>query len=87
MGRKKKIELIQNEKIRTQTLQGRRITVVKKAMELSILCDSKIALVIKDKNDVFKYESTQDVVKQYAELVDKPHEKWCNTDVSYVFEN
>ncbi len=47
MGRKKiKIEKISQSKNRQVTFNKRRVGLMKKAMELSILCDCDIALII-----------------------------------------
>ena len=48
MGRKKiEIKLIRQEAVRRATFDKRRIGVIKKAIELSILCDCEISMTIK----------------------------------------
>lgn len=52
MGRNKiKIEKIKNDRIRQVTFYKRKKGLLKKAMELSLLCESKVFLCIVDKND------------------------------------
>eukprot|EP01128_Nolandella_sp_AFSM9_P005508 TRINITY_DN265_c7_g1_i1.p1 TRINITY_DN265_c7_g1~~TRINITY_DN265_c7_g1_i1.p1 ORF type:complete len:457 (-),score=99.71 TRINITY_DN265_c7_g1_i1:190-1560(-) len=60
MGRKKvTIEYIKNKRRRTATFQGRKSGLVKKAMELSILCSADIVLLIRDKDgDLTQYTSS-----------------------------
>ena len=71
MGRNKiKIENIQNEKNRNITYIKRKKGLIKKAMELSLLCESKILITIVSNNsnqiNVFCSEdSVEDFVNQY----------------------
>lgn len=52
MGRKKiRIESIENERQKMVTFARRRAGLIKKAHELAVLCDCKIALLIFDRND------------------------------------
>ena len=52
MGRKKiKIERIKNERNRNITFIKRKKGLIKKAMELSVLCDAEIIVAIKSKDN------------------------------------
>ena len=60
MGRKKiQIERIPDERNRQVTFTKRKFGLMKKAYELSILCDCEIAVVIfNSQNKLFQYAST-----------------------------
>ena len=62
MGRKKiRIERIKDERNRQVTFTKRKNGLMKKAMELSVLCDCDIALVIVNSNNkAFQYSSVKD---------------------------
>lgn len=86
MGRNKiKIERIKNDKIREITFIKRKRGVIKKAMELSILCDVEVFLAIADnesnlciynaKNDFYKF------IKNYLHNPIKTNENYDNNDV------
>ena len=68
MGRNKiKIEKIKNDRIRQVTFYKWKKGLLKKAMELSLLCESKVFLCIVDKNDrmmIFSSESDIAAFKQ-----------------------
>jgi len=68
MGRNKiKIEKIKNDRIRQVTFYKRKRGLLKKAMELSLLCDVKVFLCIVDKNEkmmIFSSESNVESFKQ-----------------------
>ncbi|KAF9560532.1 myocyte enhancer factor, partial [Lunasporangiospora selenospora] len=52
MGRKKiQIKTIMDERNRQVTFQKRRFGLMKKAMELSVLCDCQIGLIIFNSNN------------------------------------
>lgn len=59
MGRKKiTIERIEDDKSRATTFQKRKVGLMKKAMELSILCGADVALVVFSEEDrLFQYSS------------------------------
>ena len=59
---------------------------MKKAMELSVLCDCQIALVIFNSNNkLFQYSSgdISAVLERFQKDTIGPHEKRNNKDVSY----
>ena len=62
MGRKKiRIERIKDERNRQVTFTKRKNGLMKKAMELSVLCDCDIALaIVNSNNKAFQYSSTKD---------------------------
>ena len=58
MGRKKiKIERIENAKNRNVTFNKRKIGLMKKAIELSVLCDCEVALIVFGKDGVYQFAS------------------------------
>lgn len=77
MGRKKiEIAPIENTKIRHATFNHRRTGLMKKAIELSILCRSDVAIVIRDRDQYFQYCS-QDIekfIRAYQEHEGTVHE-------------
>lgn len=76
MGRNKiTIERIANDRNRQATFTKRKNGLIKKAMELSILCDCEIALIIFNQNDkLFQYasHSMDKVLLQYTECNEVP---------------
>lgn len=87
MGRKKvSIEYIKNTKKRRVTFQGRKAGLVKKAMELSILCDAEIVLLIRNKDgDITQYSSSDP--KQSKELLQAFDEQKGSTNKTVNFRN
>jgi hypothetical protein len=84
MGRKKiQIERIPDERNRQVTFTKRKFGLMKKAYELSILCDCEIAVVIfNSQNKLFQYASTDmdKILLKYTEY-DQPHESQTNKDI------
>ncbi|KAI3413988.1 hypothetical protein GPALN_011457 [Globodera pallida] len=84
MGRKKiQITRIQDERNRQVTFTKRKFGLMKKAYELSVLCDCEIALIIfNSSNRLFQYASTDmdKVLLKYTEY-NEPHESRTNMDI------
>ncbi|KRZ70115.1 Myocyte-specific enhancer factor 2A -like protein [Trichinella papuae] len=84
MGRKKiQISRIQDERNRQVTFTKRKFGLMKKAYELSVLCDCEIALIIfNSSNKLFQYASTDmdKVLLKYTEY-NEPHESRTNADI------
>ncbi|XP_028297239.1 myocyte-specific enhancer factor 2A-like [Gouania willdenowi] len=84
MGRKKiQITRIVDERNRQVTFMKRKFGLMKKAYELSILCDCEIALIIfNGSNKLFQYASTDmdKVLLKYTEY-NEPHESRTNSDI------
>jgi len=84
MGRKKiQISRICDERNRQVTFTKRKFGLMKKAYELSVLCDCEIALIIfNGSNKLFQYASTDmdKVLLKYTEY-NEPHESRTNTDI------
>lgn len=84
MGRKKiSISKISDERNRQVTFTKRKIGLMKKAYELSVLCDCEIAVIIFNSNNkLFQYASTDmdKVLLKYTEY-DQPHESQTNKDI------
>ncbi|CAG9538316.1 unnamed protein product [Cercopithifilaria johnstoni] len=84
MGRKKiQITRIQDERNRQVTFTKRKFGLMKKAYELSVLCDCEIALIIfNSTNKLFQYASTDmdKVLLKYTEY-NEPHESRTNGDI------
>ncbi|XP_013873451.1 myocyte-specific enhancer factor 2A isoform X3 [Austrofundulus limnaeus] len=84
MGRKKiQITRILDERNRQVTFMKRKFGLMKKAYELSVLCDCEIALIIfNSSNKLFQYASTDmdKVLLKYTEY-NEPHESRTNSDI------
>ncbi|XP_024864439.1 myocyte-specific enhancer factor 2D isoform X9 [Kryptolebias marmoratus] len=84
MGRKKiLIQRITDERNRQVTFTKRKFGLMKKAYELSVLCDCEIALIIfNHSNKLFQYASTDmdKVLLKYTEY-NEPHESRTNADI------
>lgn len=67
------------------TFTKRKNGLMKKAMELSVLCGCDIALVIFNSNSkLFQYSSTDmdAILQRYSKMCNQPHEVRNNQDVS-----
>ncbi len=89
MGRNKiKIEKIKNHRIRQVTFYKRKRGLLKKAMELSLLCDVKVFLCIVDKNEkmmIFSSESNiESFKKNYLDNHPDAREIFTHAHVSIV---
>ncbi len=89
MGRNKiKIEKIKNERIRQVTFYKRKKGLLKKAMELSLLCEVKVFLCIVDRNDrMMIFSSEEDLLKFKEKHLDKlltAKEIFKHKDVKYI---
>ncbi|GAA6217185.1 myocyte-specific enhancer factor 2D homolog isoform X7 [Lates japonicus] len=84
MGRKKiQIQRITDERNRQVTFTKRKFGLMKKAYELSVLCDCEIALIIfNHSNKLFQYASTDmdKVLLKYTEY-NELHESRTNADI------
>ncbi|XP_068615485.1 myocyte-specific enhancer factor 2B-like [Brachionichthys hirsutus] len=84
MGRRKiQISRIVDQRNRQVTFTKRKFGLMKKAYELSVLCDCEIALIIfNSTNRLFQYASTDmdKVLLKYTEY-SEPHESRTNTDI------
>ncbi|KAK2705012.1 myocyte-specific enhancer factor 2C-like isoform X1 [Artemia franciscana] len=84
MGRKKiQISRITDERNRQVTFTKRKFGLMKKAYELSVLCDCEIALIIfSSTNKLFQYASTDmdKILLKYTEY-NEPHESRTNNDI------
>ncbi len=87
MGRKKiTIEPIKDDRNRHVTFNKRKTGLIKKAMELSILCNCNISLVIFNaENNLFEYCSTDPrlILQRYCQVAHLPHERLTNQDVCF----
>ena len=87
MGRQKiTIEKIQNERIRQVTFYKRKRGLIKKAMELSLLCGVKVFLSLSDKNDrlsIYTSEDCKNIKKDFTEYskLGNFYESFSNKDV------
>ena len=89
MGRNKiRIEKIENERKRATTFQKRRHGLIKKAMELSILCDCEVSLMVFNEDKLVVY-STKDIKKMLLEFVEfkNPFISFSNNDYYNVAVN
>jgi hypothetical protein len=84
MGRKKiQISRITDERNRQVTFNKRKFGVMKKAYELSVLCDCEIALIIfSSSNKLYQYASTDmdKILLKYTEY-NEPHESLTNKNI------
>lgn len=90
MGRRKiQISRIMDERNRQVTFTKRKFGLMKKAYELSVLCDCEIALIIfNSSNKLFQYASTDmdKVLLKYTEY-NEPHESRTNSDIVEKLRN
>jgi hypothetical protein len=91
MGRNKiKIERIVNERNRQATFTKRKNGLVKKAMELSILCDCEISLIIfnSQSGKFFQYASSdiEKLLMRYIDCEEPPVQAYTNNDYSSQFQ-
>ncbi|KAK9497910.1 hypothetical protein O3M35_003810 [Rhynocoris fuscipes] len=90
MGRKKiQISRITDERNRQVTFNKRKFGVMKKAYELSVLCDCEIALIIfSSSNKLYQYASTDmdKVLLKYTEY-NEPHESLTNKNIIEEHKN
>ncbi|VDP92683.1 unnamed protein product [Echinostoma caproni] len=84
MGRKKiLIKRIDDERNRQVTFTKRKLGLMKKAYELSILCDCEIALIVfTSSQKLFQYASSDmdKILLRYTEF-NEPHESKTNRDI------
>ena len=84
MGRKKiSIQRISDERNRQVTFTKRKFGLMKKAYELSVLCDCEIAVIIFNSHSkLFQYasEDMDKILLKYTEY-DGPHESQTNKDI------
>jgi hypothetical protein len=91
MGRNKiKIERIANERNRQATFTKRKNGLLKKAMELSILCDCEISLLIfnNQSGKLFQYASSdmEKILLRYVDAEESPVQSYTNSDYGAQFE-
>ncbi len=86
MGRNKiQIKRIQNERIKQVTFYKRKKGLIKKSMELSVLCDVKVFLLVCDKNDkmsVFSSDNETSKFKENFNNIHKAKETYHLSDVN-----
>eukprot|EP00102_Acyrthosiphon_pisum_P024422 XP_016661632.1 PREDICTED: MADS-box transcription factor 25-like [Acyrthosiphon pisum] len=91
MGRKKiNISKLVDEKNRHVTFNKRKFGLMKKAYELSILCDCEIAIIVfNESNKLYDYASTDmnQVLLKYTQYSGEPHETITNTDMIASLNN
>lgn len=66
------------------TFTKRKSGLLKKAMELSVLCDCDIAVIIFNKaGKLFQYSNKEmeDMLEKYSVACQEPHERWNNEQV------
>jgi len=66
------------------TFAKRKGALLKKAFELSVLCDCEVALIVRSQNDTLTEYASSDmdaVLRRYAALAALPHEKVDNATV------
>lgn len=90
MGRNKiKIEKIENTRIRQVTFYKRKKGLIKKSMELSLLCEAKILLCVLDKNEkLTTYVSDSETLKDFEEYFFNKNilkENFNNKDVNLLY--
>ena len=89
MGRQKiEIKCIRNKRKRRLTLAQRKAGLIKKAMELSILCDCNIALIIcSSEGEMTEYASTEmdEILFSYADYDESNHQALTNNDYGHLY--
>ncbi|OZJ03104.1 hypothetical protein BZG36_03368 [Bifiguratus adelaidae] len=90
MGRKKiKIQTIQDDRNRQVTFLKRKFGLMKKAYELSVLCDCEIALIIFNSNNKLVQYASGDIDKILLKYADynEPHESRSNQDFIHASDH
>ncbi|CCG84207.1 protein of unknown function [Taphrina deformans PYCC 5710] len=82
MGRKKiQIKAINDEKVRKVTFNRRRNGILKKAYELSILCDTQVVVLMYDQKQMCHVYSSEEGTNSHANLMEKYLTKdFCTVD-------
>jgi len=90
MGRKKiNIVPIKDDKHKQITFNKRKLGLMKKAYELSVLCDCEVALIMFTHTDkLYQYASSDidRVLLRYTDCEDEPHESITNSDIMELLE-
>lgn len=84
MGRKRiKIAYIKDKRLRQTTFAKRKMGLVKKAMELSLLCGNEVLLLIRDPSSgrATLYDSQGDKAQLLASVVSKDLHSYSNGNV------
>lgn len=84
MGRKRiRIQPIQDDKSRQVTFLKRKYGMMKKAYELSVLCECEVGIIIFNQGKLVEFCSSDmsDMLLRYTETAE-PHEKRSVEDVS-----
>jgi len=69
------------------TFNKRKFGLIKKAYELSVLCDCEVAIIIfNESNKLYQYANTDmdQILLKYTEYSDEPHETLTNTKITAV---
>jgi hypothetical protein len=86
VGRKKiKIEKIEDSKNRQVTFNKRKVGLLKKAIELSVLCGCEVSVLIFHSDKMFEYSSKSplETFKRYSEF-EGSYEALDNSDVCFI---
>ncbi|KIZ02036.1 MADS-box transcription factor 55 [Monoraphidium neglectum] len=86
MRHRTELRYIQQGGLRQETYEKRKRSLMRKAMELAVMCNSQVALVMFDDKGRLTQFSTAEmdaVLEQYGKAVLEPHERYTPHDMLY----
>lgn len=86
MKRKVDLRYVKDEEQRQAAFTKRKLSLMRKAMELGVLCNAQVGLVLfDDKGRLYQFSSNDmdQILEQYGQAVLEPHERYTPHDLLY----